>query len=83
MLEFFEFINYNIMPLYLKPYLMPLYLNPGPIQIYPAVSTNIWKPLNKEGLHFLHINKTSLLPKINELKCISNKTKAVALGIAE
>ena len=43
-------------------------LNPGPVQIYPAVNVNIWKPLNKKGLHFLHININSLLPKIDELK---------------
>ena len=49
-------------------------LNPGPVQISPALSVNIWEPLNKKGLHFLHININSLLPKINELKCIANKT---------
>ena len=45
-------------------------LNPGPAQISPPVNVNIWEPFNKKGLHFLHINKNSLLPKINELKCI-------------
>ena len=40
-------------------------LNPGPFYISPAVNTNIWKPLNKKGLLFLHINMNSLHLKIN------------------
>ena len=58
-------------------------LNPGPVQISPAVNVNIWELLNKKYLYFLHINMNSLLPKIGELKCIANKTKAVIIGIAE
>ena len=45
------------------------------------MNVNIWEPLNKKGLHFLHIN--SLLPKIGELKCIANKTKAAITGVTE
>ena len=51
-------------------------LNPGLVQISPAVNVNIWELFNKKGLHFLHVNINSLLPKIDELKCIANKTKA-------
>ena len=58
-------------------------LNPGPVQISPAVSVNIWEPLNKKGLHFLHININSLLPKIDELKCIASKTQVAIIGITE
>ena len=58
-------------------------LNPGPVQISPSVNVNIWEPFNKTGLHFLHININSLLPKIDELKCIANKTKAAIIGITE
>ena len=58
-------------------------LNPGPVQTSPALNVNICEPLNKKGLHFLHININSLLPKIDELKCIANKTKATIIGIAE
>ena len=43
-------------------------LNPGPVQTSPPVNVNIWEPFNKKGLHFLHININSLLPKIDELK---------------
>ena len=37
----------------------------------------------EKGLHFLHISTNSLLPKIEELKCIVNKTKAAIIGITE
>ena len=58
-------------------------LNPGPVQISLAVNINICEPLNKKGLHFLHININSLLSKIDELKRIVNKTKAAIIGITE
>ena len=59
-------------------------LNPGPLQISPTVNFNIWEPLNKKGLHFLHINiSSSLLPKIDELKCIASKTNTAIIGITE
>ena len=50
--------------------------NLGPAQISPPVNVNIWEPFNKKGLHFLHININSLLPKVDKLKCIANKTTA-------
>ena len=58
-------------------------LNPGPVQISLAVNVNIWEPLNKKGLHFLYITINSLLPKINELKCIANKAKSTIIRITE
>ena len=58
-------------------------LNPGPVQISPAVNLNIWELFNKKGLYFFHININSLLPKIDGLKCISNKTKTTIIGIAK
>ena len=57
-------------------------LHPGPVQISLAVIVNIWEPL-KKGVHFLHININSLLSKIDELKCIANKTKGTIIGITE
>ena len=58
-------------------------LHPAALQISPTVSVNIWEQLNKKGLHFLHINMNSILPKTDELKCIANKTKAAITGIIE
>ena len=58
-------------------------LNPGPVQRSPDISSTIWEPLNKKGLHFLHININSLLLKKDEIRCIANKTKAAIIGITE
>ena len=58
-------------------------LKSGSVQISSAANVNIWEPLNKKGLHFLHININSLLSKIDELKRIVNKTKAAIIGITE
>ena len=56
-------------------------LNPGPFKISSAVNIDIWEPLNKKALHFLHININSFLPKIDELKCIVNETSVAIIGI--
>ena len=58
-------------------------LNPGPIQRSPDISSTIWEPLAKKGLHFLHININSLISKKDEIRCIANKTKAAIIGITE
>ena len=58
-------------------------LNPGPVQRSSDISSTIWEPLNKKGLHFLHININSLLSKKDEIRCIANKTKAAIIGKAE
>ena len=47
------------------------------------ISSTIWEPLNKKGLHFLHININSLLLKKDEIRRIVNKTKAATIGITE
>ena len=39
--------------------------------------------LTKKVCIILHINIHSLLPKIDKLKCIANKTKAAIIGITE
>ena len=58
-------------------------LNPGSVQRSPDICPNIWEPLNKKGLHFLHISINSLLSKKDEIRCIANKTKAAIIGITE
>ena len=37
----------------------------------------------QRGLHFIHLNARSLLPKISELKIIACKTKAAVISISE
>ena len=34
-------------------------------------------------MHFIHININSLLPKIDEVRCIANITNASIIGISE
>ena len=44
---------------------------------------NLWEPFNNKGLHFLHLNINSLLPKVDELRNIAEKTRASVIGITE
>ena len=44
-------------------------LNPGPRQ-YLQVDDKNFEPFHNRGLHFLHINVSKLLLKINELRYI-------------
>ena len=78
-----KYKDYNNFYQFLLLLLGDVSLSPGPVQIFPAVNVDIWEPLNKKGLHFLHININSLLPKIDELKCMVNKTKAAIIEIRE
>ena len=55
-------------------------LNPGPDQVD---TLGIWHPFKKRGLHFLHLNVNSLLPKIDELRHICKLTNAAIIGITE
>ena len=56
-------------------------LNPGPIP--NSVSQSFWKPFENKGLHFLHLNINSSLPKLDELKMIAGNTKAPIISITE
>ena len=78
-----KYRNYNSFYQFLLLLSGDVSLNPGPVQISPPVNVNIWEPFYKKVLHFLHININGLLPKIDELKCIANKTKAAIIGITE
>ena len=42
-----------------------------------------WNEFDKKGLHFLHINLYSFLPKIEEIKNIAKKSKATVIDISE
>ena len=56
-------------------------LNPGPTPI--SVSQSFWKPFENKGLHFLHLNINSILPKLDELETMAGNTKVAIIGIAE
>ena len=55
-----------------------LELNPGPNQV-----CNTWPPFASEGLHFVHLNINSILPKIYKLQQIVKTTNAAIIGITE
>ena len=42
-------------------------LNPGPSHINQTSGNNEWDVFKAKGLHFIHINTNSLLPKLEEL----------------
>ena len=56
-------------------------LNPGPTPI--SISQSFWKPFENKGLHFLHLNINSILPKLDELETMAGNTKAAIIGITE
>ena len=58
-------------------------LNPGPPhnnQLQPQCE---WSVFNSRGLHFIHLNVNSLLPKIDELRNISKLSNAAVMRISE
>ena len=55
-----------------------LELNPRPNQV-----NTLWDPFNNKGLHFVHLNINSLLPKIDELRTIARDTKAAIIALTE
>ena len=42
-------------------------------------SIDNWKVFNKRGLHLIHLNINSLLSKIDELRAIAKKSRAVVI----
>ena len=42
-----------------------------------------WNIFKKQGLHILHLNVNSLLPKIDEIRFIPKQTNASIIGISE
>ena len=41
------------------------------------------KTFNKRGIHLIHLNINSVLPKIDELLEIAKKTRATVIGLTE
>ena len=74
--------NYSLFMKYLILLAGDINLNPGPVHRDQVLSTN-WEVFKKRGLHFLHININSLLPKIDELREIAKESCATVIGISE
>ena len=57
-------------------------LNPGPHNNQVQTQSK-WSVFNSRGLHFIHLNINSLLPKIDELRNITKLSNAAVIGINE
>ena len=62
---------------------IPPPINPGPFHNLQPLDHVEWKVFKHRGLHFLHSNINSLLPKIDELSHIAKLTNAAVTGISE
>ena len=58
-------------------------LNPGPFHNLQPLYQNDWNIFKHKGLHSLHLNINSLLPKIDELRHIARLTNAAVIRISE
>ena len=58
-------------------------LNPGPNHQHKLQCLNEWNIFKSRGLHFIHLNINSLLPKIEELRITAKSTNAAIIGISE
>ena len=58
-------------------------LNPGPLYNNQIQPQSEWSVFNSRGLHFIHLDVNSLLPKIGELRNIAKLSNAAFIGISE
>ena len=58
-------------------------LNPGLINSSHQYNNDQGAVFKKTGLHFVHINISSLLPKIDELQYIAKLSEAAVIGISK
>ena len=70
------------------PFFQEECLEENPENVFTLKEQNItdfeeFKVFEKRGLHFIHLNINSILPKIDELRLIAFKTHAAVIGISE
>ena len=58
-------------------------LNPGPVYNNQSLHSNEWNVFRSKGIHLIHLNVNSFLPKIDEICYIAERTKAAVIGITE
>ena len=58
-------------------------LNPEPFSNNQSLHSNEWNVFRSKGIHLIHLNVNSLLPKIDEICYIAERTKAAVIGITE
>ena len=57
-------------------------LNPGPAN-RQQIKDHKFKVFTRKGLHFIHLNINSLLPKIDELQYIAKNSNVAVISISE
>jgi len=62
---------------------MKLKKKPGMPNLQNNDLNNKFEMFNKRGLHFMHVNINSILPKLEELRYIVNSSKLSIIGISE
>ena len=58
-------------------------LNLGANPQHKLQCLNKWNIFKSRGLHFIHLNTNSFLPKIEELPITAKSTNAAIIGISE
>ena len=69
-------------------------VHPGPIQFLPNVQKDMhnirdknildkFRVLEKHGIHFIHVNIKSILPKIEEIRLITHSVNLSVIGISD
>ena len=58
-------------------------INPGHNHPHKLQCLNEWNLFKSRGLHFIHLNINSLLPKIEELWIVAKSVNAAIIGISE
>ena len=58
-------------------------LDPGLNHQHKLQCLNKWNIFKSRGLHFIHLNINSFLPKIEELPITAKSTNAAIIGISE
>ena len=58
-------------------------LNPEPFSNNQSLHSNEWNVFRSKGIHLIHLNVNSLLPKIDEIRYIAERTKAAVIGKSE
>ena len=58
-------------------------LNPGSLSNPQLFKQEKWQAFSNRGLHLIHLNINSLLPKIDELRDIAKRTKAAVIVISK
>ena len=58
-------------------------LNLGPKNNLQPMNSNEWNVFKSKGLHLIHVNINSFLPKIDELRDIANSSNTTVIGSSE